>query len=39
LARLYRSGDVIAIFDRWFGKLGKPSPALVGMYLMHATPE
>jgi ABC-type amino acid transport substrate-binding protein len=39
LARLYRSADVIAIFDRWFGTLGKPTPALVGMYLMHATPE
>jgi ABC-type amino acid transport substrate-binding protein len=25
LARLYRSGQIVQIYDRWFGKLGKPS--------------
>jgi ABC-type amino acid transport substrate-binding protein len=39
LARLYRSGDVLKIFDRWFGSLGQPTPALIGMYLMNGTPE
>jgi glutamate/aspartate transport system substrate-binding protein len=39
LASLYRSGEVLNIFDQWFGKLGKASPALIGMYLMNATPE
>jgi ABC-type amino acid transport substrate-binding protein len=39
LSQLYRSGEVLKIFDRWFGEVGKPTPALIGMYLMHATPE
>jgi glutamate/aspartate transport system substrate-binding protein len=39
LAGLYRSGEVITIFQRWFGKLGDPSPSLTAMYLMNATPE
>lgn len=39
LARLSRSGIVLKIFDRWFGSLGKPSPALLTMYLINATPE
>jgi ABC-type amino acid transport substrate-binding protein len=39
LANLYRSGEVIKIFQRWFGKLGDPAPALAAMYLMNATPE
>jgi glutamate/aspartate transport system substrate-binding protein len=39
LARLSRSGNVFKIFDRWFGALGKPSPALITMYLINATPE
>jgi glutamate/aspartate transport system substrate-binding protein len=39
LARLYRSAEVLKIFDRWFGKLGDPPPALAAMYLMNATPE
>ena len=39
LARLYRSGEVLQIFQRWFGKLGDPTPPLAAMYLMNATPE
>ena len=39
LARLYRSGEVLKVFQRWFGKLGDPSPALAAMYLMNSTPE
>jgi len=39
LARLYRSADVMTIFNRWFGSLGAPTPVLIGMYLMNATPE
>src|SRR5207342_227979 len=34
LARLSRSGNVLKIFDRWFGSLGRPSPALITMYQM-----
>lgn len=39
LATLYRSGDVAQIYDRWFGKLGKPSEALQMMYLLNGLPE
>ncbi len=39
LAELYRSGGVVQIYDRWFGALGKPSPALQAMYLLNALPE
>jgi ABC-type amino acid transport substrate-binding protein len=39
LANLYRSRDIAVIYDRWFGGLGKPSPALQIMYLLNALPE
>ena len=39
LARLYRTGEVLKIFERWFGKLGDPPPALAAMYLMNSIPE
>jgi len=39
LAQLYRSGDVVAIYDRWFGGLGKPTQAIQAMYLLNGLPE
>jgi len=39
LAGIYRSGDIVPIFERWFGAIGKPTPALMAMYLMSAMPE
>jgi glutamate/aspartate transport system substrate-binding protein len=39
LAGLYRSGDIAPIYDRWFGGLGKPSPAIQAMYLLNGLPE
>jgi len=39
LAGLYRSGGIVTIYDRWFGGLGKPSPALQAMYLLNGLPE
>jgi ABC-type amino acid transport substrate-binding protein len=39
LAGIYRSGEIVPIFERWFSSIGKPTPALLGMYLMNATPE
>ena len=39
LARLYRSGDIAAIYERWFGGFGKPSPAIAAMYLLNGLPE
>ena len=39
LAELYRSGDIVPIYDRWFGVFGKPSQALQAMYLLNGLPE
>ena len=39
LAQLYRSAAVIEIYDRWFGKVGKPSGLLVAMYGLNGLPE
>jgi glutamate/aspartate transport system substrate-binding protein len=39
LASLYRSGDIVPIYDRWFGAFGKPSPAIQAMYLLNGLPE
>jgi ABC-type amino acid transport substrate-binding protein len=39
LARLYRSGEILKIYDAWFGRLGKPSDLLQAMYLLNGLPE
>jgi polar amino acid transport system substrate-binding protein/glutamate/aspartate transport system substrate-binding protein len=39
LARLYRSGEVAAIYKKWFGPLGDPPGVLVLMYVLNALPE
>jgi glutamate/aspartate transport system substrate-binding protein len=39
LARLYRSGAIGAVYAKWFGALGKPTPALVLMYALQGLPE
>lgn len=39
LARLYRSGEVLAVYDRWFGPLGKPSALLLATYAISGLPE
>jgi ABC-type amino acid transport substrate-binding protein len=39
LADLYRSGNIAPIYERWFGAFGKPSPAMLSMYLLNGLPE
>jgi len=39
LAELYRSGEVLAVYDRWFGVLGKPSEVITAMYMLNGLPE
>lgn len=39
LARIYRSGAIGAIYAKWFGALGKPTPALILMYALQGLPE
>jgi len=39
LAQIYRSGDIAAIFNRWFGAMGKPGGMLQATYILGAIPE
>src|SRR6058998_1613780 len=39
LSRLYRSDEIVRIYEKWFRVLGRPSPALVLMYLLNAVPS
>ena len=39
LARLYRSGDIMNIYARWYGPLGEPSTLLKAMYFLNSLPE
>ncbi|HVO06112.1 MAG TPA: amino acid ABC transporter substrate-binding protein [Burkholderiaceae bacterium] len=39
LAQIYRSGDITAIFNRWFGAMGKPGGMLQATYILGAIPE
>jgi ABC-type amino acid transport substrate-binding protein len=39
LSKLYRSGDVFPIYQRWFGALGRPTPLLLHLYLLHSLPD
>jgi ABC-type amino acid transport substrate-binding protein len=39
LSRLYRSGQIYPIYERWFGAVDRASPLLRAMYLLHGLPE
>ena len=39
LSSLYRSGEIVQIYARWFGKLGPPPKILIAMYALYALPE
>jgi glutamate/aspartate transport system substrate-binding protein len=39
LARLYRSGQIIDIYAKWFGQWGAPSALTIGMYAIEGLPE
>ena len=39
LARLYRSGEIEPIFQRWFAPLGDPGEALKALFLLNGLPE
>jgi glutamate/aspartate transport system substrate-binding protein len=39
LARLYRSGQILEVYNRWFGRLGTPSALLVSLYAIEGLPE
>jgi ABC-type amino acid transport substrate-binding protein len=39
LARLYRSGEILEVYNRWFGQLGPPSVLLRSLYVIEGLPE
>jgi ABC-type amino acid transport substrate-binding protein len=39
LARLYRTGEIMNVYDRWLAYLGKPSLLLNGLYYLQRIPE
>lgn len=39
LAQIYRSGEIVPIYNRWFGDWGPPSRLLGAMYLLNSVPE
>ena len=39
LAGLYRSDEMVRIYETWFGGIGRPSSVLVMMYVLNALPE
>ena len=39
LAGLYRSGDVVPIFEKWFSSINVAGPLIGAMYLLNALPE
>jgi glutamate/aspartate transport system substrate-binding protein len=39
LARIYRSGAIRTLYAKWFGGLGRPTPALLLMYNLQGLPE
>lgn len=39
LTQIYLSGEIDQIFNKWLGKLGRPSGLLAAMYVLNAVPE
>ncbi|HEX4984785.1 MAG TPA: amino acid ABC transporter substrate-binding protein [Burkholderiales bacterium] len=39
LARVYRSGEIMQIYEKWFGLLGRPGVLLSAVYVLQAVPE
>lgn len=40
LARIYKGNQIVALYDKWFGKAGvRPTPILLAMYRFQALPE
>jgi glutamate/aspartate transport system substrate-binding protein len=39
LSALYRSGEIVPIYERWFGPWAKASPLVQAMYQLHSIPE
>lgn len=39
LSSLYRSGEIVPVYERWFGPFRGAGPLLQALYLLHSLPE
>jgi ABC-type amino acid transport substrate-binding protein len=39
LSKLYRSGGLVKIYERWFGSFATASPLVKALYLLHSWPD
>ena len=39
LAGIYRSGEILKIYDKWLGVLGRPGILLSAVYVLQTIPE
>lgn len=39
LARLYRTGEIVQVYERWLGPLGRPGMPLNALYYLQRIPE
>jgi len=39
LASLYRSGEIVPIYEKWFGPFAQASPLIQALYLLQSLPE
>jgi glutamate/aspartate transport system substrate-binding protein len=39
LSKLYRSGGLVQIYERWFGSFATASPLVKALYLLHSWPD
>ena len=39
LAGIYRDGEIVSIFNKWFGKVGEPTPLMRAMFIFGTLPE
>jgi ABC-type amino acid transport substrate-binding protein len=39
LAGIYRSGEILKIYDKWLGVLGRPGVLLSAVYVLQTIPE
>jgi ABC-type amino acid transport substrate-binding protein len=39
LSRLYRSGGLVEIYERWFGSFATATPLVKALYLLHSWPD
>jgi glutamate/aspartate transport system substrate-binding protein len=39
LSALYRTGEIVPVYEAWFGKFQSASPLVQALYLLHSLPE